>query len=157
MSVKENLLKIKNEIKEACIACGRNPEEVKLVAVSKFHPATSVEQAIEAGHFLFGENRVQEAKEKFSVISEKYPACDLHIIGSLQRNKVKDAVKICSCIQSVDRIELLEEIEKQCSKLIKKLMYCLKFTQVKNQNPVLKILHHYIRLWKNVQQVNFLI
>lgn len=121
MSVKENLLKIKNEIKETCIACGRNPEEVKLVAVSKFHPATSVEQAIEAGHFLFGENRVQEAKEKFSVISEKYPACDLHIIGSLQRNKVKDAVKICSCIQSVDRIELLEEIEKQCSKIDKKI------------------------------------
>lgn len=117
MSVKENLLSVKSEIEKACLACGRNPKDVKLVAVSKFHPAESVEEAILAGQILFGENRVQEAKEKFGIIRQKFPDAELHIIGSLQRNKVKDAVKIASCIQSVDRLELLEEIEKQCGKL----------------------------------------
>lgn len=121
MSVKENLNTVRNQIKEACINAGRNPEEVKLVAVSKFHPYEAVEEAIAEGHLLFGENRVQEAKEKFAIISNKHPEAELHIIGSLQRNKVKDAVKIASCIESVDRIELLEEIEKQCAKLDKKI------------------------------------
>lgn len=121
MSVKENLSAVIKEIEKACIEAGRKPEEVKLVAVSKFHPYTAVEEAIEGGQLLFGENRVQEAKEKFGIISEKHPEALLHIIGSLQRNKVKDAVKIAGCIQSVDRIELLDEIEKQCAKIDKNI------------------------------------
>lgn len=121
MSVSENLAKVKDSIAEACKKAGRSPDSVKLVAVSKFHPYQDVEEAISQGQFLFGENRVQEAKEKFGIIYETHPDAELHIIGSLQRNKVKDAVKICSCIQSCDRIELIEEIEKQCAKLEKKI------------------------------------
>jgi len=114
--IKENIKIIKDKIKSACEKVSRNPEEIKLVAVSKFHPASSVIEAVNSGQFLFGENRVQEAKEKFEEVRQVCPEARLHIIGSLQRNKVKDAVKICECIESVDRIELLDEIEKQCAK-----------------------------------------
>ena len=98
MDIKNNLEQVKNKINDACKKCSRNPDEVKLVAVSKFHPDSSVIEAIECGQLLFGENRVQEAKEKFNNVREKYPDAQLHIIGTLQRNKVKDAVKICNCI-----------------------------------------------------------
>lgn len=127
MDIKTNLEKVLLQIDDACKKANRNKNEVKLVAVSKFHPVEEITQAIEAGQFLFGENRVQEAKEKFSILfsnehtSNQSQSLELHIIGSLQRNKVKDAVKIASCIESVDRIELLDEIEKQCSKIDKKI------------------------------------
>ncbi|MBR5934435.1 MAG: YggS family pyridoxal phosphate-dependent enzyme [Treponema sp.] len=121
MAIRDNLNTVKDRIKEACERASRNSNEVKLVAVSKFHPAESVVEAIQCGQFLFGENRVQEAKAKFEQVRQEYPEAKLHIIGSLQRNKVKDAVKICECIESVDRIELLDEIEKQCAKINKKI------------------------------------
>lgn len=151
MDIKTNLKKVLSQIDEACKKSGRDRNEIKLVAVSKFHPVEEIKEAMAAGQFLFGENRVQEAKEKFTILmsentttndsptsndssssiqnpastqnmtSHNSPAIDLHIIGSLQRNKVKDAVKIASCIESVDRIELLDEIEKQCAKINKKI------------------------------------
>ena len=93
------------------------PSSVRLVAVSKFHPAESVEEAFRAGQVLFGENRVQEAAAKFDELRSRGIEPELHIIGSLQRNKVKEAVRIASCIQSVDRMELLSEIEKRCVQL----------------------------------------
>lgn len=97
------------------------PKNVKLVAVSKFHPAKDVIEAMKGGQILFGENRVQEAVAKFDEIRREGFCPELHIIGSLQRNKVKEAVRIASMIQSVDRRELLDEIEKQCSKIDKKM------------------------------------
>lgn len=119
MSIKENIEVIKTKIEKAAINCGRSADSVKLMAVSKFHPAESVIEALSAGQILFGENRVQEAGEKFPAILEQYPQTQLHMIGQLQSNKVKNAVKIAECIQSVDRKELLDEIEKQCSKIQK--------------------------------------
>jgi pyridoxal phosphate enzyme (YggS family) len=83
------------------------------MAVSKFHPAESVLEAIRAGQRLFGENRVQEATEKFVRVKKIQPDVELHLIGSLQRNKVSKIIEIASCIQSVDRAELLAEIERQ--------------------------------------------
>lgn len=121
MSIKENLKVVKERINQACINSNRNPNEVKLIAVSKFHPESAILQAIHEGQILFGENRVQEAKEKFTSIYKTNPEVELHIIGSLQRNKVKDACKISCCIESVDRLDVLEEIEKQCAKLDKKI------------------------------------
>lgn len=97
------------------------PQNVKLVAVSKFHSEEEIIQAIQAGQTIFGENRIQEADKKFTSITSKGYKVQLHIIGSLQRNKVKQAVKIASMIQSVDRIELLDEIEKQCAKIDKNI------------------------------------
>ena len=116
MGVQENLAEVKSKIDSVSKKCGREGQ-VQLVAVSKFHPASSVLEATAAGQILFGENRVQEASEKFCEVLEKFPAARLHIIGHLQRNKVKEAVRIASCIQSVDRIELLDEIEKRCAEI----------------------------------------
>lgn len=120
--IAENFESVRNQIKEAEKKSGRKEGFVKLCAVSKFHPAEDVLAALKTGQTLFGENRVQESFAKFTQInsiSKIKP--DLHIIGSLQTNKVKKAVEIASCIQSVDREELLAEIEKQCAKIEKKI------------------------------------
>lgn len=109
MGIRENIFEIKKSL----------PESVKLVAVSKFNDAEKVMQALEAGQNIFGENRIQEAAPKFDFIRSQGYLPELHIIGNLQRNKVKEAVRIASRIQSVDRVELVEEIEKQCAKINK--------------------------------------
>lgn len=120
--IAENFESVRNQIKEAEKKSGRNEGCVKLCAVSKFHPAEDVLAALKTGQILFGENRVQEAFAKFTQInSVSKIKPELHIIGSLQTNKVKKAVEIASCIQSVDREELLAEIEKQCAKFEKKI------------------------------------
>ena len=117
ISIKENLEIIRNKISDAEKKSGRSQGSVKLMAVSKFHPSEAVVEAFEAGQLLFGENRVQEAAEKFPPLIEQHSDISVHMIGQLQSNKVKKAVTFASCIQSVDRIELLQEIEKQCAKL----------------------------------------
>lgn len=117
ISIKNNLEIIKNRIAAAEKKSGRPQGSVKLMAVSKFHPAEAVKEAFAAGQLLFGENRVQEAAEKFPPLIAEAPEIEVHMIGQLQSNKVKKAVTFASCIQSVDRLELLQEIEKQCSKL----------------------------------------
>ena len=120
--IAENFESVRNQIKEAEKKSGRTEGCVKLCAVSKFHPAEDVLAALKTGQILFGENRVQEAFAKFAQInSVSKIKPELHIIGSLQTNKVKKAVEIASCIQSVDREELLAEIEKQCAKFEKKI------------------------------------
>ena len=119
--IKSNLQKIKKLINDAEEKSGRSAGSVKLMAVSKFHPQQAVEEAIECGQLLFGENRVQEAVQKFTPILQSHPEVELHIIGQLQTNKVKQAVQIACSIDSVDRLELLKEIEKQCAKLDKKI------------------------------------
>ena len=121
--IKDNLLEINERIRKAEEKAGRPQGSVRLMAVSKFHPAEAVIQALNNGQMLFGENRVQEAMEKFPDIFESYPQAELHIIGSLQSNKVKNAVKMASCIQSVDRIELLSHIEKHAAALNKTIKF----------------------------------
>lgn len=115
MSITDNLASIHERIRSAEQRSGRPAGSVTLLAVSKFHPGAAVLEAIAAGQLLFGENRVQEAEEKFPSILSDHPEVALHMIGSLQRNKVRQAVRIASCIQSVDRAELLTEIEKQAA------------------------------------------
>lgn len=121
------LQQVIDSIREAEMKAGRAANSVSLVAVSKFHPAEAVLEAIQHGQLLFGENRVQEAVEKFQQVREQAPQAQLHIIGSLQRNKVKKALSCASCIQSVDRIELLEEIEKQAANLNKTVEVLFEF------------------------------
>lgn len=121
MNINENLSTIKNKIRNAEIKSNRPENSVKLMAVSKFHTVEEIKQAIDAGQILFGENRVQEACQKFEELYKYNQKIELHIIGNLQLNKVKKAVKIASCIQSVDRLELIEEIEKQCEKINKNI------------------------------------
>lgn len=117
MSIKENLIKIKEKL----------PNNVGLVAVSKFHGAQEVIEAIEAGQTVFGENRVQEAAAKFDEVRKSYPDARLRIIGQLQRNKVKEAVRVADAIDSVDRLELLDEIEKQAAKIDKKIQVLFEY------------------------------
>ena len=119
--IKEKLEAVKADIKAAEKKSGRAEGSVKLMAVSKFHPAEAVIKAYTAGQMLFGENRVQEASQKFPLLLAEHPDIQVHMIGQLQSNKVKKAVEFASCIQSVDRLELLHEIEKQCAKLDKKI------------------------------------
>lgn len=126
-SIKENLNIIRYEISQAEKKSGRPQGSVKLMAVSKFHPASSVEEAFNAGQFLFGENRVQEASEKFPQITGLHPEIKVHMIGQLQSNKVKKAITFADCIQSVDRIDLLKEIEKQCSKINRSISILFEF------------------------------
>ena len=119
--MKTRIEDILEKISLACDKSARKPSDVKLMAVSKFHPVEEILQAYDCGLKLYGENRVQEACSKFSEILQIKPDVDLHLIGSLQRNKVKNIVPICSCIQSLDRIELAQEIQKQCEKIGKKI------------------------------------
>ena len=119
MDIQNNLKNTLNKINSAVKKSGRAPGSVKLMAVSKFHTVEEIKQTIDAGQILFGENRVQEVCEKFDELFAYKNDIQLHIIGSLQTNKVKNAVKYANCIQSVDRIDLLKEIEKQCAKINK--------------------------------------
>ncbi len=117
MSVKENVQKVQSQLQEACRQAGRNPQEVLLVAVTKYAPLEAIQDSIDAGIIHIAENRVQEAEKKFPPLLVKNPQVRSHIIGHLQSNKAKDAIKVCSLIQSVDSLKLAGEIEKQAAKL----------------------------------------
>ncbi|MDR0586534.1 MAG: YggS family pyridoxal phosphate-dependent enzyme [Treponema sp.] len=106
MTIAERIDDVKSRIEKASVLSGRNAEEVRLMGVSKFHGTEKAEAALKAGLFLFGENRVQEAEGKFPALREKY-VLELHMIGSLQRNKARPASALFDCIQSVDRDELV--------------------------------------------------
>jgi hypothetical protein len=112
MSVAENITKIEERLIKALNRAGRKREEITLMGVSKFVPKELIKEAYEAGIYFFGESRVKEAAEKFSGFSDEFPGAKLHLIGSLQRNKAKQAVYTFDCIQSVDREELILELEK---------------------------------------------
>ncbi len=111
MSIRDSILRVSESIAQCVHGAGRKSESVQLMAVSKFHPVEEIQEAIDCGLCLYGENRVQEADEKFSVLLNNNNI-NLHMIGSLQRNKVKKIVKLATCIQSVDRLALIEEIQK---------------------------------------------
>lgn len=97
-------------IRGAEIDAGRAPGSVRLIAVSKVQPLARIEQALEAGHRLFGENRVQEAAGKWPDLKDRYPDVELHLIGPLQTNKTKQAMELFDVIESVDRPKLARKI-----------------------------------------------
>ncbi|MDB5413650.1 MAG: YggS family pyridoxal phosphate enzyme [Rubritepida sp.] len=101
-----SLAQIRTRIEAAARAAGRDPAAVTLVAVSKTHPAEAVVAALAAGQTIFGENRVQEAAAKFPALRDAHPAMRLHIIGALQTNKARDAVRLADVIESLDRPKL---------------------------------------------------
>ena len=121
MSVQENLKNISSNIKKIAKQWDRNPDTVNLVAVSKVQPTEKIQSALDAGHRLFGENRVQEAQEHWADIKPNYPDLKLHLIGPLQTNKVKDAVSLFDVIETVDREKLarkLGSVMKDCDKAL---------------------------------------
>lgn len=116
MSVRDNLARIEARIGQACERSGRKREDIRLMGVSKFQSLEAIEEVYRAGIRLFGESRVQEAKAKFGSFVPEMPDVELHCIGQLQRNKAKTAVQLFSCIQSVDRNELIVELANHCQR-----------------------------------------
>jgi len=111
--LEENLKKLKERVARACDRAGRNPDEIRLVAVTKEFPPEIINQAIELGIKEIGENRVQEARAKYGLIKK---GVIWHMVGHLQRNKVKKALEIFDIIQSVDSERLAREISKRAEK-----------------------------------------
>jgi PLP dependent protein len=109
----EHLAEVNRRIAEAAKAAGRLPGEVTLVAVSKTHGADRVSELLEAGQRVFGENRVQEAQEKYPALKARHPDIELHLIGPLQTNKARDAVALFDVIESVDREKLAAVLAKE--------------------------------------------
>jgi pyridoxal phosphate enzyme (YggS family) len=109
-SVTEALANVRARIAAAAARAGRPADAITLVAVSKTKPAAAIEAAIAAGQTVFGENRVQEAAAKFLDIRAAHPGVRLHIIGGLQTNKARDAVRIAQVIESLDRPRLADAI-----------------------------------------------
>lgn len=109
-----NLINIKEKVKNAAENCGRGTNDVTLVAVSKVHVAETILPVLEAGHKVFGENRVQEASEKWPGFRDSFDNIELHLIGPLQTNKVRQAVHLFDVIETVDRPKLARSIARIC-------------------------------------------
>lgn len=114
--VSDNIAAIRAKIEKACKAHGHDATTVNIMAVSKMQPEGCVRAALAAGHRLFGENRVQEAKERWGSLKKEYPDIRLHLIGPLQTNKVRDAVALFDCIQTVDREKIADALAAEMKK-----------------------------------------
>jgi len=112
VSIRDNLIAVERRIVGACVRAGRKREEVTLVAVSKTKPAEMIDEAIAAGVTDLGENRVQEGSDKRPVVRGR---ARWHLIGHLQSNKAKDAVRLFDVIQTVDSVALAEKIARAAS------------------------------------------
>jgi PLP dependent protein len=119
MPLKNNIENVRQKIATAAQKSGRNPQDIKLIAVTKTVPAEIVEQAIVAGVADIGENRVQEAMPKIELLKQKYPQITWHMIGHLQRNKVRQSLELFDIIQSVDSQRLAQELDKKAQELNK--------------------------------------
>ena len=112
MLVAENIAKLEERIQKACDLSGRKRTDITLMGVSKFVPIEKIKEAYNAGVRCFGESRVKEALDKFGEFKSGFADAQLHLIGSLQRNKAKNAALLFDCVQSADRDELIEELSK---------------------------------------------
>jgi PLP dependent protein len=104
------LAEIRARIDRAALDTGRDPSGICLVAISKVQPLGRIEAVLDAGHRVFGENRVQEAGAKWPAFRERYPGVELHLVGPLQTNKVRQALDLFDVIHSVDRDRLARKL-----------------------------------------------
>lgn len=111
--INKNISKVRENIVKSCEKAGRNPEEVTLIAVSKTKPVSAIEEALLSGTLDYGENKVQELCDKYDVLPKNIR---WHMIGHLQRNKVKYLVGKTYLVHSVDSLRLAEQIEKEFAK-----------------------------------------
>lgn len=112
-AIADNIEQIRVRIENACRRSGRDPQSVRLIAVSKVKPAEDIEEAYQAGQLIFGESYVQELRDKAPLVKK---AVEWHYIGSLQSNKVKYLRGEVAMIHSVDRLSLAQEIDRQWAK-----------------------------------------
>ncbi len=110
------LAAVHTRIAEAARAAGRDPAEITLVAVGKTFGPERIRAALEAGHRVFGENRVQEAEAKFPALKAAYPDLVLHLVGPLQTNKAAEAVRLFDVIETIDRPKLARALAKGMAK-----------------------------------------
>lgn len=112
--LRENHREVDLRIRAACARAGRNPADVRLIWVSKNHPRERLLEAVELGAGIFGENRVQEAQEKFPLPAPASggPAPVLHFIGRMQKNKIRKILPLAAAIHSIDSLELLEAVDR---------------------------------------------
>ena len=107
------IAKISQQIASIAVKAGRDPEAINLMAVSKYHPAKAVRAALGCGHRLFGENRVQEAVQKYPELKAIHPDLRIHLIGPLQTNKVRQAAALFDVIETLDRPKLARALVKE--------------------------------------------
>ncbi|HOK92914.1 MAG TPA: YggS family pyridoxal phosphate-dependent enzyme [Spirochaetota bacterium] len=114
MTIAENYKIIKEKVAEAALKSNRDPQSIKILAVSKTFDASVVQEAIDSGITLFGENKVQEAKSKILQLAGNF---EFHMIGHLQSNKARDAVKLFSLIHSVDKKSTAEKLDEEAGRI----------------------------------------
>ena len=112
-TISSSLRTVDRDIADAAKRAGRDPSSVKLIAVTKTVPEHAIEEAIARGQRRFGENRVQEAKAKWTALKERHSDIELHLIGPLQSNKVRDAVELFDVIHSVDRSKIARALAEE--------------------------------------------
>ncbi|WBH18115.1 YggS family pyridoxal phosphate-dependent enzyme [Sphingomonas radiodurans] len=112
MQADDRLAAIRGRIAHAAKLARREAADVTLIAVSKTHPAETIEPLLAAGHRVFGENRVAETQEKWPALREAYPDAQIHLIGQLQSNKAAEAVALADAIHAVDRLSLVTALAK---------------------------------------------
>ena len=153
--IAENLARLREKIEESCKRSGRKPDDVKLIAVSKYFGVDAIVEAKNCGLTDFGENRAQELTLKYEKL------CDSviwHFIGTLQKNKVKYAVKAADLIHSVDSLELVEEINLKAEKLgkVQKILLEVKTSEeetksgLKTENEILTL----VKRCSELHQIN---
>ena len=114
VSIKDNLVVVQQQLSQAATEAGRSPEDIQLIAVSKTKPAEMINEAVLANHTAFGENMVQEAISKMSALNN-IDNIEWHLIGHLQKNKVKFCPGNFQWIHSIDSIELAKKLEERCA------------------------------------------
>lgn len=115
-AIVERLRAVRSAIAAATAEAGRAPGSTALVAVSKTFPAEAILPLLEAGHRVFGENRVQEAQAKWPALKERFPDAALHLIGPLQSNKAREAVALFDAIETVDREKIAAELAREIAR-----------------------------------------
>ena len=116
MTVRAQFETVQQSIRDAATKAGRMPDAVTLVAVSKTYDGEHIRPVLEAKHRVFGENRVQEAKQKWPPLRAQYPGLELHLIGPLQSNKAAEAVALFDVIQTLDRLRIAEALAGEMKK-----------------------------------------
>jgi pyridoxal phosphate enzyme (YggS family) len=136
----ENISTIYKRISHAAMRAGRNPEDVMLIAVTKTVDIETIKEAIDAGLRVFGENRVQEAQKKIqdSGLKTQGREVEWHLIGGLQRNKAKYAVRLFELIHTIDSIALAEEVDRQAGKIgkIQRVLVQVKLSEEETKHGV---------------------
>ena len=112
---------VRAEIRKAALGNGRDPASVTLVAITKMFGVENILPVIEAGHRVFGENRVQEAKAKWPALKERFPDIELHLVGPLQSNKAREAVALFDAIHTVDRPKIAAALAEEMARSGRKL------------------------------------